>query len=260
MMPLKVFINTATGFTDQTDQYFDQPADGLWNTLTIADVDKDGNPDLIAGNLGLNTPIRATKEQPAEMYYDDFDGNGNIDPFFNFYVQGTSYPFVSRDEINDQIYPMRKKFGSYKAYADATMKDIFTPAQLEKAKKLKVNSLLTTCFLNKNGKFSALSLPLQANFSSVSQIIAKDFNHDGKPDLLLLGNHSDNRLKLGSLDANYGCLLTGDGKGGFTYVKQAESGLSITGDVKSALEIKVKNQNYLLIGLSDQPLQFYKIP
>lgn len=260
MMPIKVFINTVTGFVDQTDQYFDQPVDGLWNTLTIADVDKDGNPDLIAGNLGLNTPIRATREQPAEMYYDDFDGNGNIDPFFNFYVQGTSYPFVSRDEINDQIYPMRKKFGSYKAYADATMKDIFTPTQLEKAKKLKVNSLLTTCFLNKNGKFSALNLPLQANFSAVSQIIAKDFNHDGKPDLLLLGNHADNRLKLGSLDANYGCLLTGDGKGGFTYVKQAESGLSITGDVKSALEIKVKNQNYLLIGLSNQPLQFYKIP
>jgi hypothetical protein len=260
MMPIKVFTNTATGFVDQTDKYFDQPVDGLWNTLTVADLDNDGNPDLVVGNLGLNTPIRATKEQPAEMFYDDFDGNGNIDPFFNFYVQGTSYPFVSRDELNDQIYPMRKKFGSYKAYADITMKELFTPAQLEKAKKLTVNTLLTTCYLNKNGKFSALSLPLQANFSAVSQIMAKDFNHDGKNDLLLLGNHADNRLKLGSLDANYGCLLTGDGKGGFRYVKQAESGLSITGDVKSALEIKVKNQNYLLVGLSDQPLQFYKIP
>lgn len=260
MMPIKVFTNTPTGFVDQTDKYFDQPTDGLWNTVTVADVDNDGNPDLIAGNLGVNTPIRASKEQPAEMYYDDFDGNGNIDPFFNFYVQGTSYPFVSRDEINDQIYPMRKKFGSYKAYADVTMKDLFTPAQLEKAKKLTVNTLLTTCYLNKNGKFSPVNLPLQANFSAVSKIIAKDFNHDGKTDLLLLGNHSDNRLKLGSLDANYGCLLTGDGKGSFTYLKQAESGLSITGDVKSALEIKVKNQNYLLVGLSNEPLQFYKVP
>jgi len=260
MMPIKVYTNTLTGFIDQTTQFFDQPAAGLWNTLTVADIDNDGNQDLLAGNVGLNTPIRATVEEPAEMYYDDFDGNGNIDPFFNFYVQGTSYPFVSRDELNDQIYPMRKKFGSYKAYADATMKDLFTEAQLDKAKKLTVNTLLTTCFLNKNGKFHVNSLPLQANFSLVSHILAKDFNHDGKTDLLLLGNHTDNRLKLGSLDANYGCLLAGDGKGAFNYVKQTESGLSIIGDVKSALEIKVKDQNYLLIGLSGEPLQFYKIP
>jgi hypothetical protein len=260
MMPIKVFTNTATGFVDQTDKYFDQPIDGLWNTLTVADLDNDGNQDLVLGNLGLNTPIRATKDQPAEMFYDDFDGNGNIDPFFNFYVQGTSYPFVSRDELNDQIYPMRKKFSSYQAYADATMKDLFTPVQLANAKKLNINTLLTTCYLNKKGRFSEAVLPIQSSFSAVSQILAKDFTHDGKADLLLLGNHADNRLKLGSLDANYGCLLTGDGKGGFTYVSQAETGLSIIGDVKSALEIKIKNQNYLLVGLSGESLQFYKIP
>ncbi|MGI4750085.1 MAG: VCBS repeat-containing protein [Janthinobacterium lividum] len=260
MMPIKVYLNTKTGFVDQTEKYFDKPTNGLWFSMAVADVDGDGNPDLIAGNLGLNTVIRASEKEPAELNYADFDGNGSIDPFLNFYVQGTSYPFVSRDELNEQIYPMRKKFNSYKAYADVGMKEIFTEDQLQKAGKLTATRLQTTCFLNRNGKLIPTDLPVEADFAPVTQIMVKDFNKDGKTDLLLLGNHSDNRLKLGSMDANYGCFLSGNGKGGFEYIKQSASGLSVTGDVKSALEIKIKNLNYLLIGVSGQPLQFYKMP
>ena len=79
-------------------------------------------------------------------------------------------------------------------------------------------------------------------------------------DLLLLGNHSDNRLKLGSIDANYGCLLLGDGKGTFNYVPQTASGLSITGDVKSAIQINISGKNYLIIGSNNEALQFYSLP
>jgi hypothetical protein len=260
MMPIKVYLNTKTGFEDQTSKYFNTPAYGLWNVLNFADLDGDGSPDLVAGNLGLNTPIKASEKQPAELFYSDFDGNGSIDPFFNFYVQGSSYPFVSRDEINDQIYPMRKKFGSYLAYSNTTMKDLFTAEQIEKSGKLMANTLLTTCFLNKNGVFSPVMLPEQANLSMVTQILSKDYNHDGKPDLLLLGNHSDNRLKLGCMDANYGCLLIGNGKGSFTYVDQSTSGLSIIGDVKSAFEMNINNSNLLVVGVDNEPIQFYKIP
>ncbi|RYE30971.1 MAG: RNA-binding protein, partial [Sphingobacteriaceae bacterium] len=260
MMPVKVYRNTKTGFIDQTENYFDKPANGMWFSINFADVNGDGNPDLIAGNLGLNTVIRASEKEPAELIYADFDGNGSIDPFLNFYVQGVNYPFVSRDELNEQIYPMRKKFNSYRAYSDVGMKDIFTEDQLQKAGKLTVNRLQTTVFLNQNGKFTPMDLPAEANFAPITQILSKDFNHDGKTDLLLLGNHSDNRLKLGSMDANYGCFLSGNGNREFEYKNQSISGLSVTGDVKSALEINIKNVNYLLIGISGQPLQFYKMP
>jgi hypothetical protein len=90
--------------------------------------------------------------------------------------------------------------------------------------------------------------------------MSEDFDHDGKTDLLLLGNHSDNRLKLGSLDANYGCLLTGDGNGGFRYISQPAAGLSVTGDVKSADEVTVKGKKYLFIAAAGEKLQFYQEP
>ncbi|WP_439697989.1 VCBS repeat-containing protein [Mucilaginibacter sp. AW1-7] len=257
-MPVTIFINTKEGFTNKTADYFNTPQKGFWNKIAFADVNGDGKPDLIAGNLGLNTQIKATDKEPAEMYFTDVDGNGSIDPFFNFYIQGKSYPFVSRDELNEQIYPMRRKFNSYKMYADATINEIFSADNMAKAVKLSVNNMQTMLYLNINGKFTAAPLPTEAQFAPVSEILTGDFDHDGHTDILLLGNHSDNRLKIGSIDANYGCLLKGDGKGGFTYVNQPTSGLSVMGDVKSAVEININNTLYLLIGVSDGPLQFYK--
>jgi hypothetical protein len=256
-MPITVFINTTTGFKDKTSDYFATPQKGFWFKLSVADVNGDGKPDLIAGNLGLNTQIHASDKEPAELYFADFDGNGSVDPFVNFYMQGKSYPFVSRDELNEQIYPMRKKFNSYKMYADVSIHDIFSADDLAKAGKLDINNVNTTLFINRDGKFTAVALPVEAQFAPVTQILTNDFDHDGHTDILLLGNHSDNRLKIGSIDANYGCLLKGDGKGTFIYINQPVSGLSVTGDVKSAIETRINDTPYLLIGTSDGPLQFY---
>lgn len=175
-------------------------------------------------------------------------------------MQGTSYPFVSRDELNEQMYGMRKRFTSYKDYANATMTKILMPGELEKAQKLTVTESRTVCYLSKGGKFVKSILPLPAQFSVVTKIISIDYDRDGKMDLLLLGNHSDNRLKIGSIDANYGCLLRGDGKGNFTYIEQDISGLGIKGDVKSVEEINSAGKKYLIVGISDQPAQVYKEP
>jgi hypothetical protein len=257
-LPVMVFINTATGFVDKTTEYFGKPEPGFWNTLTLADVDGDGKPDLIAGNLGLNSCIKISPKEPAELYYADFDHNGSIDPFFNFYIQGVSYPFVSRDELNEQMYSMRKKFTSYKDYSTATMKEIFSKEDLDKAGKLTATENRTKCWLNKGDHFAAVELPVQAQFAPVTRILAADFDHDGQTDLLLLGNHSDNRLKIGSIDANYGCLLKGDGKGNFRYVSQPASGLSVKGDVKSATEIGLGGNTFIVVGVAEGALQFYK--
>ena len=256
-MPVKVYQNTKAGFVDQTAQYFADDERGFWQSLTVTDVNGDGRPDLIAGNLGTNSQIKFSKQEPAELYYADFDGNGSVDPFFCFSVQGKPYPFVSRDELNDQIYAMRKRFGFYKDYADATIGNIFPADALAGAKKLTVTECHTVCFLNRGGQFEKKNLPIQAQFAPVTHIRTGDFNQDGRIDLLLFGNRSDNRLKLGSMDANYGCLLTGDGKGGFMYVSQPKSGLSVVGDVKSVLELGVGGQKQWVIGAFGQPLQVY---
>jgi hypothetical protein len=259
MMPVSVFINKADGFVNSTANYFKEPQSGCWFSLCIADVNKDGRPDIIAGNAGLNIGFKVSSLKPAELYFADFDGNGSIDPFFNFYIKDTSYPFVSRDELNEQIYPMRRKFTSYKDYANATMKDIFSASELSKANKWQMNEAATVCFINNGNGFDKTILPAEAQFAPIIKIITDDFDKDGNTDLLLLGNHTDNRLKIGSIDANFGCLLKGDGKGNFKYVSQPKSGLSVGGDVKSAGKINIGNTQNIYIGITNQGIEIYKL-
>ena len=258
-MPIRIFLNKGDHLEDHTKDYFDEPASGWWNTFLLTDVNQDGQIDIVAGNLGLNTQVKASDAQPAQMIYDDFDHNGSVDPFLCFRVMDTVYPYVARDELLDQLYGMRKKFTSYKSFADARMQDIFSPEELSRAKILTANRLETTLFLNRNGKFVPGALPVQAQFSPVYKILSYDFNKDGVPDLLLLGNNDYPRLKLGKMDANFGTILLNDGKGNFSAVPQALSGLRIAGDVKDALIFPESTGARLLLGINNNDLLSYRI-
>ncbi|RYZ49890.1 MAG: hypothetical protein EOP49_15220 [Sphingobacteriales bacterium] len=153
---------------------------------------------------------------------------------------------------------MRKRFTSYKDYSTATMQDIFPNGELQQSKRLQVSETNSVCYLRTGNKFIKQLLPAEAQFSMITKIICDDFDHDGYKDLVLMGNHSDNRLKIGSIDANYGCLLKGDGRGGFSYLPQSVSGLNVAGDVKAAELMKIMGQSYLMIGAADHSLQVYK--
>jgi hypothetical protein len=255
-MPVSLFINANNTLKNETSNYFDEAYSGWWNCLTTGDFNKDGKPDLVVGNTGLNTQCRASNKEPAEIFYKDFDDNGAIDPVFCFYIQGKSYPYVTRDELLDQVSMMRTRFTDYKSYADATLTTIFTAEEMKDAGHLQANHLTTTYFeSDKAGKFHLKELPLQAQLSPVYTITTLDYNKDGHNDLLLCGNINHARLRLGKSDANYGVLLQGDGKGGFRYISQQQSGFYIGGDVRSVIQI----DQTLLFGIGQQPIRAYKL-
>jgi hypothetical protein len=254
-MPLRCFTFQKGMCTEITDSCFEKKLNGLWNRLHPADLDHDGDMDLIAGNWGTNSQMQASEKEPVTLHYGDFDNNGFIDPLVSYYIQGASYPMASRDELTDQIVSLRQRFPTYDAYANATITDILTPGQLATAGLLSLNYLQTTWFENVNGKLTARSLPAQANFSPVYAIATDDFNKDGHADLFLAGNIEEVRIKIGKMDANYGVLLCGDGKGNFRYMDQTASGLKIKGCVRDIIQLKNKNGNrQLLLGINNQPV------
>jgi hypothetical protein len=135
------------------------------------------------------------------------------------------------------------------------MEELFDKAELKDAGRLAANHMGTTLFLsNPQGKFSLAQLPKEVQYSPVYAMEKVDYNKDGNEDLILCGNHSRFKIRLGKFDANYGVLLRGDGKGNFTYINQAESGFNIWGDVRSCIQIN----NTLYFGINGQPLTAYK--
>ncbi len=254
-MPISIFTNKNGKLEDHTPTYFQEPIKGLWNTLQLSDMNNDGKLDIIAGNMGTNTQFKVSSTEPAAMYFDDFDDNGSVDPIFCFYIQGESYPYLTREELLGQLANLRPQFTSYKDYADATIKDIFSADQLKEANKLTANRMETTLLLsNPDEKFRIAALPEQTQYSPIYAINVGDFNTDGNKDILLLGNNHFFKLRLGKFDANYGTLLVGNGKGEFNYVNQIESGLDIRGAVKSSLLI----DNKLFLGINNNSLKTYQ--
>lgn len=254
-MPVTVFINNGQSLENKTKEYFDRLYSGWWNTIMIDDLDNDGFIDIILGNHGLNSQIKASESEPTHLYYKDFDKNGSLDPILCTYIGGELFPYITRDELLDQMAMMRTRFTDYATYANAKFEDVFTEEELEGVKELKVNCLTTSWFeLKDNGKFEKKDLPLQVQHSPVFSILPYDYNEDGVKDLIMCGNINEARLRLGKFDANYGILLKGKGDDGFEYISQNRSGFGIKGDVRGM----VNADNTIFFGINGKGIIAYK--
>jgi hypothetical protein len=259
-MAIEVFQNEqGKNLTRATASVFESPLPGLWTKMIVHDFDHDGDDDIIAGNMGLNTQLQASPAEPITMVFKDFDRNGSVDPVLNYYIQGKSYPFPSRDELLDQLYSMRSRYTSYASYANAQLNTIFSASDLKDAAVLKATELESIYLENKQNKFIRHTLPSCIQFAPVYAMTIVDYNKDGNMDIIAGGNQSSIRIRMGVIDANFGQLLQGDGKGNFVCVPQATSGLSITGDTKSLQIMTVKEDTYLLVGVNNVGIQTYKL-
>jgi hypothetical protein len=255
-LPVSVFVNHNGTLQNETNKYFSKSCTGWWNKIETADFNNDHRPDLIIGNMGTNTQCKVSDAEPAEIYFKDFDDNGSIDPFFCFYIQGKSFPYVTRDELLEQIGSLRPRFNTYKSYADITLKDIFKSEELSSAGHLQANHLETTLFTSSaDGKFVVTPLPVQAQYSPVHTITVLDYDNDGSEDVLLCGNNNHAKLRLGKFDANYGILLKGNDRGNFQYIDQAVSGFKVKGDVRSVIELN----ETLYFGIGQQSVKAYRL-
>jgi hypothetical protein len=253
-MPIRVFAAEGDGLSERTSDYFEQSHHGFWYSVEV--VPMDGNRlGLLAGNLGRNTQIRATQDEPAELFYDDYDGDGDVDPIFSYYINGERYPHVLLDRLRETVPSLAARFGSYSEYADASLGDLLSTQEREQADRLWVDGLETSLFvLGEGPRFNQKPLPVDAQFSPVHSIEVLDYDEDGISDLLLAGNANETRVRFPKYDANYGLLLHGEGQGRFSAVPQQTSGFKVRGDVRSLTSLGSR----LLFGVNRDSLKAYQ--
>ncbi len=233
---------------------------GWWFSITEGDFDKDGDPDYIAGNLGLNNRFNVSRQTPLSVSAGDFDGNGKMEPILSYYLNGKEYTVADRDMIILEVPSIKNKFDTYDKFAKAEFSQIFSRENIRNALRLTAVNFASSFLENKgNGKFEMTALPLEAQFSVIQSIQAGDYDGDGNLDAFIAGNYFSPDYNTGRYDASYGLLLKGDGKGGFTPVPSSKSGISISGDKRSTVLMRIRNSTCLVLGINSGKLRCLKI-
>ena len=236
-MPITILKNNQGKFTTLKQPALAEKV-GWWNSLTAGDFDNDGDMDYIAGNLGLNSLMRASDKMPVGMYAKDFNSDGMFDAIPTVYFKDLDgirkeFPYNTRDDMVKQFIQTRQRFDSYAKYAKATITDVFKAEELKDALVLKANWMKSSYIENKGkGEFEIRELPIQAQYAPVYGMVVEDINQDGNLDVILTGNDFGGELSAGRYDASNGTVLMGNGKGYFTTLSISKSGYATIGDTK----------------------------
>ncbi|MES2004928.1 MAG: VCBS repeat-containing protein [Bacteroidota bacterium] len=236
------FINDHGSFTKKT--LTDKK--GWWNFVLPVDIDNDGDIDLIAGNLGLNSRLKASENEPVKMYYNDFDDNGRKEQVVTYFLNGREIPFANKDELQKQIPMLKKKFLYAEEFAKADLAKIFTNEKLSTSQVWKADYFSNAVLIN-DGKlnFSVQALPWQAQLSAYRDAVVVDANHDSLPDILLMGNFYKNNIQMGRYDADFGTILLNKGKGNFS-VENINS-LQVKGEVRHIKKIRINGKEAFVL-------------
>ncbi len=262
-LPLTFFKNENGRLVNITKDAGLQNSNGWWNSITGADFDQDGDIDYIAGNLGLNSPFKASASNPITLLANDYDQNGSIDAILSRYHRGLQVPFAARDALVDQIPLMRKRFPTYESYAEATLNKVLTSEELRQSYQLKAK-ILTSSYIENRGNGKFVIKPL-ANFAQISPLFGLqtgDYNQDGYMDLLAVGNSHAVEFVTGQYDALQGLLLLGDGRGNFNSSENRNHGFLVAGDGKALVQMHLtaKSESVVIASQNNGPLRAFSFP
>lgn len=249
---LVAYLNRGNGFEKRelTDKK------GWWNFLLPADVDGDGDVDLLAGNLGLNSRLKASPEKPVRLYYNDFDGNGKKEQVLTYYVGGKEVPFASKAELEKQMPVLKKKFLYAEDLAKASLGEIFGEDKLEKASLFTADYFANAVLINKgNLNFETKALPWQAQLSPFKDAVLLNTN-SRNPDIFLAGNFYENNVEMGRYDADYGTLLRNNDGGNFAPAPL--DGFPLKGQVRRIQSLKINGQTAYLLARNNDPALMIK--
>ncbi|MEO0472463.1 MAG: CRTAC1 family protein, partial [Bacteroidota bacterium] len=186
---------------------------GWWNCVEQADLDGDGDVDYLVGNIGLNTDLRASIDEPIHLYTNDFDQNGTRDPILCQYRDGKEFPLATRDELMRQIPPIKVRFSDYQSYAKASFNDLFKGPE-KKGMTMLTAQELRSCWIESlgQGQLRMHPLPIELQMAPIQDFCVLASDAEAPKEILVVGNSYATEVGIGAYDAFQGALVQFNGQ------------------------------------------------
>ena len=231
---------------------------GWWQSVAAADLDGDGDEDLVLGNLGENFYLRPDDKQPVKLWINAYSKSMLPEKIITRTVNGKDVPVFLKRDLTDQIPTLKKQNLRHGEYANKSIQELFEETLIKTSVVKEVNYARSCIAWNEGGgKFTVSDLPYPVQLSSVNAVHVSDVNKDGKPDILLGGNLLDWLPQFSRVDASFGHVLLNKGKREWNCLAPAESGVYMTGAVKHIIPIKAQgNQQYIFLRNNEVPVTY----
>ncbi|HVY75966.1 MAG TPA: FG-GAP-like repeat-containing protein, partial [Puia sp.] len=233
---------------------------GWWESVATTDLNGDGKPDLILGNIGENFYLHPDSARPVKLWVSDFDGNGTVDNILSGMVDGKDMPVFLKHDMEIQFPSLKKQNLKNDEYAKKTIQDLFGETQLKSSLVKQFNYCSSIVALNLgNGQFRIQKLPPMIQLSSVNAIRCADLNGDGSVDLVLGGNEFGFLPQFGRLDASFGQVLINDGHGNLKCMDAARTGIEAMGQTRDIALFKDLGRTRFLFLINDEYPVMYQL-
>lgn len=258
-MPIRIFANE-NGTFSPVKSITDAPLNGFFQRIIAADFDRDGDIDLIAGNLGTNTKLRKTPDSQLRMWVKDVDNNQSTEQIIAYNRGKEWFPLAFKDELGKQMPSIiNKRFTDYVSFAGKPLNAVLTDDDLKGAEEFTVNQFASVYMENVNGKFVVHELPMLAQVSKLFALQAIDIDHDGDLDVLGGGNFYGVSTYQGRYDASCGLVLRNDGKGKFVALSPVDSAFLLNGEIRDIRPIRTAQGVLIMVARNDAGLQLFRL-
>jgi hypothetical protein len=253
------------GFDDWTERAgFSAAGTGWWNSIASGDLNGDGRPDYVVGNVGLNTKYRASPSHPA-LLFDGIFEDGKPPQLIEAQYEGEKlYPVRGLPQISAVLPSIGRRFPTFERYAGATLDDIFTTERLSAAHRYAATELRSGVLLSQpDGTYRFEPLPRLAQIAPIYGLVVGDFDGDGFADVYAIQNSSAPIAETGPFDGGLSVLLKGNGRGQLLPVPPASNGLLVPHAGKAVAVVDLDQDgwpDFFVTRNNDSTLVFHNRP